>query len=526
MTAGREIRLPYDPQPRQLALHTSRAKLILYGGAAGGGKSHALRWGEAVAWCIQVPGVQVYLFRRTLAELEGTHIQPLKRDLPGELASYNETRKRFEFRNGSAIVCCYCEREADVNRYQSEEMHVLLIDEGSHFTDYMINYLITRSRLGGFAERVPEQYRGLLPRVAIASNPGGPGHNTLRMRFIDPAPAETVFVDKVTKRLAQFIPARMDDNKYIDQGYAETFNGLSPEHARALREGDWDAVVGQALHTLKREVHMLRPFVPPRHWTRFMAIDWGSAAPFAVGWFTVSEGALLEAREGWPQRYLPHGAVILYAEWYGWNGQPNKGLRWDARTVAKEIVAREKARNEPPLDYRIGDSAMWAVTDGPSVADNMRDATSGVVSLRPATKSREGNYNEFLCRLAGSGNYMTNGKEGEHPMFYATSDCTHFWRTVPVLMLDSTNPEKGPGENQEDHCYDFCSYGLRSRPYATTEKDRYLVEMGAEIAAARGLNRDPYATACTHLTSCSPIMRSPVWSAPHSRPAARAAWCG
>lgn len=495
MTAAREIRLPYEPQERQLKLHTSPARLILYGGAAGGGKSHALRWGEAVAWCAQVPGVQAFLFRRTLRELEGTHVQPLKAELPRELAVYNETRKRFEFVNGSAIVCCYCEKEGDVAQYLSEEMHILLMDEASLFTPNQINYLLTRNRLGGFRDKVPPAYRGLLPRAVFASNPGGPGHHLLKSRFIDPAQAETVFTDEVTGRPTQFIPAKMGDNRFIDDDYASMFNGLSPEQARAYTEGDWDAVVGQALHTLKREIHMLRPFVPPRHWTRFMSIDWGSAKPFSVGWYTVSEGALLEAREGWPQRYLPHGSVIRYAEFYGWQGQPDKGLRWDARTVAKKIVEIEKSRNEPPMDYRVGDTAMWAVMDGVSVADNMRDATNGVVTLRPAKKSREMNYSEFLCRLAGSGNYMETGKEGDHPMFYATSDCTHFWRTVPVLMLDSLNPEKGPGENQEDHVFDEVVYGLRSRPFATTEKDRYMVEMGAEIAAARGRRGDPYASA-------------------------------
>lgn len=228
-----------------------------------------------------------------------------------------------------------------------------------------------------------------------------------------------------------------------------------------------------------------------------MSLDWGTAAPFSVGWYCVSDGAILERQGNWPERWLPPGSVIRFAEWYGWNGHANQGCRLDSRSVAKMILDREKERNLPPMDYRVADTAMWAVNDGISVAHNMMEATDGRMVLTPARKSREQNYNEFLCRLAGSRNYLSDGREGDAPMFYVTADCTHFWRTVPALILDSTNPEKGPDSSQEDHCYDEASYALRSRPYMTTEQDRYMAAHGDEIREARrnGRSRDPYATA-------------------------------
>jgi predicted AAA+ superfamily ATPase len=41
-----EIDLGYTPQPKQRILHESPANEILYGGAAGPGKSHALRMAQ------------------------------------------------------------------------------------------------------------------------------------------------------------------------------------------------------------------------------------------------------------------------------------------------------------------------------------------------------------------------------------------------------------------------------------------------------------------------------------------------
>lgn len=501
-----QIPLPYQPQERQQVLHDTPARMVLYGGAVGGGKSHALRW-EAIRWCLEVPGIRCYIFRRTLGELEDNHISRIRQEIPQGLGSYSENRKIYEFTNGSQIRFCYCEKEKDVERYQGAEIHVLLVDEAGHLTDYQLNYLIGRNRLGGFQEKVPDIYRKALPRAVFGSNPGGPGHGFLKQTFIELAPPEKLFYQPRYRdpknpddpgRLAIYIPARMDDNAYLDADYSGSLAGLPPELQRAYREGDWDAVVGQALHTLNREDHGLRPFMPPRHWTHIMSIDWGSAKPFSVGWYVVvSEWTELAAQEGYPARLLPPGAIVRFREWYGWDGRPNHGARMDARSVAKQILTREAEMGLPPMDYRVGDSSMWNRMDGPSTQENMMEATDGRFVMQPSRKSREHNYTEFLCRLAGSENYRVDGEFGDHPMFYCTLDCAHFWRTVPILTLDESDPDKGPDTHLEDHAYDEVAYLLRSRPYAQTEQDRYMSVYGEEIRRARRGqgNADPYATA-------------------------------
>lgn len=112
--------LTYQPHPKQTALHTSAANEILFGGAAGPGKSCCLR-AEAVFWCARVPGIQVYLFRRTFPELEKNHVLPSMLELNQTYFTWNDQKKRWTCANGSMIHFCHCQHETDVFGYQGAD---------------------------------------------------------------------------------------------------------------------------------------------------------------------------------------------------------------------------------------------------------------------------------------------------------------------------------------------------------------------------------------------------------------------
>lgn len=507
-----EVNLNYTPQAKQMLLHNAVAKQIFYGGAAGGGKSHSLRW-DAVMFCLRNPGMEAYLFRRTYSELEDNHIRPIIRELPMEIGQYLPSKNIYQFKNGSRIVFCHCEHTNDYLKYMGAEFHWLGLDEASLMEPIQIIELRARVRLGGFSEKIVD--KEFLPRIIMTSNPGGPSHNLLKRTFIDAAPPMNYFHDKTLRDprkpddkgwLSIFIPARMEDNVFLDESYGSVFGAMAPERARALREGDWDAVEGAALHNLSKSVHGVKPFTIPTHWTRFMSMDWGTAKPFSVGWYCVAgentwiknNDHIPETKENPDRRvFIPHGSIIRYNEWYGWDGQKEDvGIRLDSVTVAQGIIEREKEMNLKEIDYRVCDSAMYAQHDGPSPAERMMYTTGGRIVLRKVPKDRTANYNEILSRLNPVRHEIEteNGtKRIKAPTLFITTNCSQAWRTLPPLLLDSNNPDKGPGEKQEDHVYDELAYACASRPVLNTIESRVDDEM-FEYEKAIKRTIDPYST--------------------------------
>ena len=176
--------------PKQWVALLSPATEILYGGAAGGGKSHLMRQ-AAISWCAEIPGLQVYLFRRIREDLSKNHMEGPS-GFRALLAGWVEcgfvviVEDEIRFWNGSKIYLCHCKDEKDRFKYQGAEMHVLLIDELTHFTEVIYRFLRNRVRMTGIA--VPEKYRGRFPRILCGANPGGVGHQFVKTTFIDAAP--------------------------------------------------------------------------------------------------------------------------------------------------------------------------------------------------------------------------------------------------------------------------------------------------------------------------------------------------
>lgn len=486
-------KLDFPLHPKQWIAFTSKATEILYGGAAGAAKSHLIRV-AAIMWALAIPGLQIYIFRRTYDDLIKNHMEGptgFHALLSIWLGKYVEiVDKEIRFNNGSKIYLCHCQHEKNRFDYQGAEIHVLLIDELTHFTEVIYRFLRSRVRMPANMN-ISEEYRGLFPRILCGSNPGGIGHQFVKTTFIDNQPAFEInrTPDAEGGFLRQFIPANLNDNPSIDQtSYRRNLSGLGNEAlVKAMLDGDWDIVSGAAL-TITRDKHMVRAFKPPKHWTKFQAMDWGFVKPYSVGWYCVVEGStLIEGKNGYPDKWLPDKAVVRYREMYGSNGKPNEGTQEESPIVAKKIIDME-TRADERMDYRVADTQLWAKNDGPSMADKMRDATQGKFIPRKAEKDRQAGYSEICNRLKG----FEIDKDKYIPMFYVTENCTHWWRTVPPLVLDETNPEKGADEKQELHAYDETSYGLTSWPYVTTRTQRIERQFHG-VRKQMKTTTDPYA---------------------------------
>lgn len=439
---------------QQSVAFKTAATEVLYGGAAGGGKSHLMR-AAAIAWCIAVPGLQVYLFRRTFPDLWKNHMEGpssfpalLGEWIVAGYARINYGDKQVIFSNGSKIHLCHCQHEQDVLQYQGAEIHVLLMDELTHFLESQYRFLRGRCRLGALV--LPEGQRGRFPRVLAGANPGGPGHSWVKAAFIDSASPLELSPQPPAEggMIRQFIPARLADNPTMtdsDPNYADRLAGLGrPELVKAMLDGCWDIVAGAMFSDVWGGVVV--PYrVPLASWRVFRAFDWGSAKPFAVGWFAECDGTATP--DGWcPKK----GSLYHFAEWYG-ASKPNEGLRMNDADVARAILEREKS-----LGLRVlagpADTAIFAKQNGDSIADVHGRLGVGWLPADKGPGSRVAGWSH-LRRLMGA----AGRKPQEEAGLFIADTCRHACRTLPALPCDPRNPEDVDSD-AEDHIADMVRY--------------------------------------------------------------------
>lgn len=220
------------PSIPQAVFLTHPAREILYGGAAGGGKSVALL--AAAAQYVDVPGYSALLLRRRYTDLVlPKALIPVSREWwQGTKARYNETTKEWTFPSGATITFGYLDNESDKYRYQGSAYHFIGFDELTQFSLSMYTYLFSRLR--------KDQGFPVPPRMRAASNPGGIGHSWVRNRFV--APPKTA-EDRAKRRSRAFIPAKLDDNPGLDkEAYRESLSELTDVERMQLEDGNWDVL--------------------------------------------------------------------------------------------------------------------------------------------------------------------------------------------------------------------------------------------------------------------------------------------
>lgn len=226
---------PYSPQPKQaVALSVPHRRELLYGGAAGGGKSDYLLFGASQF--ADIPGFKGLLLRKTYAELsKASGLIDRSREWFGQIAKWDGDLHRWTFKGGGLIEFGHLQHSQDRTKYQSTEYDFIGFDELTHFTEQDYVYLFSRLRRLA-TSRIPSQMRA-------ATNPGGRGHRWVKRRFILKEPNPDDPEDTPEKCAARvFIPAKLSDNDAIDQdAYRESLAMLDPETRQQLEDGDWDA---------------------------------------------------------------------------------------------------------------------------------------------------------------------------------------------------------------------------------------------------------------------------------------------
>ena len=394
---------------------------VLYGGAAGGGKSYAmlvdpLRFAHRAAH-------RALILRRSMPELrelidKSRELYP--KAFPG--CRFREVEKIWTFPSGAKLEFGFLERDADVYRYQGQAYSWIGFDEITHLaTEFSWNYLSSRLRTTD-----PE----IQPYMRCTANPGGAGAHWVKKRYVHPSEPNESFVGKdgLTRK---FIPARLDDNPYLskDGRYEQMLKALPDVQRKQLLEGDWDITEGAAFTEFDTEIHVIPPFEIPIGWERVKGIDYGYASESSCIWGCVDP---------------TDGTLIIYRELY------RKGLTGEDLAVMITNMELE----DPFSVQGVLDTAAWnrTGTTGPTVGETLQRAGH---KLRRADKNRiQGKIqiHEYL-RVQPSG----------RPKIQIFTSCPNLIRELQSIPLDKSNPED-VDTHAPDHAYDALRYLIMSRP--------------------------------------------------------------
>lgn len=380
-----------SPQKKQLEFFMAHTKYVAYGGARGGGKSWALRR-KLVLMCARFSGISVLLLRRTYAELRDNHIRVLEGELK-DIARYTDTRKTFDFPNGSRIRLGYMDSESDTSQYQGQEYDIIGIDEATQLTEYQFQTL--KGCLRG-ANKFPK-------RMYLTCNPGGVGHGWVKRLFIDKE-----YRDGENKSDYTFIPAKVYDNEILLKNNPDYLGQLKslPQGLRdAWLDGSWDGFEGQFFREFDRDIHTIPAFTPDESYERYCAIDYGLDMLAAV-FVAVDSG----------------GRAYVYDEVHKSN--------LIVSDAASEILGKAKG-----VKLFIAPSDLWSrqKDSGKSIAELF--AANGVYLTKLSSERVQGwsALKEWLKVKTDK-----NGKP--YSDMVITYNCQNLIRCLPLLLYDSTKP--------------------------------------------------------------------------------------
>lgn len=451
----------WEPQEGpQEALLACSIEDVGYGGARGGGKtdgalgdflSHADQYGALAS------GV---FFRKSYPELQ--EVQKRARDLfEGTLAVWKAGEREWRFHNGAVLKMRYLDRDSHADKYRGHQYTWICFEDCGDFASP-----VALDKLRACLRQAKGKVQ---KRFLNTFNPGGPGHNWLKARYIDPAPPYTPFYDKEMRTWRVFIPALLEDNRkllendpeYLDKIYAATAGNAAL--FKAWRYGQWDIVAGGMFDDVwDGNTHVIRPFPIPATWRVDRSFDWGSSHPFSVGWWAESDGT--QAPNG---RTYPRGTLFRIAEWYGWNGKPNQGLKMLATDIAKRVVSIEALMLErrfiqTPVKPGPADTGIFDVVNGMCLAADMAAHKVRWTKADKSPGSRKTGAEKLRSRLMASRQFPM-----EDPGIFIFNTNRNWIRTVPVLPRDMKDPDD-VDTKAEDHPYDETRYRLLEKVVTVT----------------------------------------------------------
>jgi hypothetical protein len=363
-------------------------------------------------------------------------------------ARFNGAEHTWRLPNNAYMELGQLESITDYSKYQGRSFSLLLIDEAAQFAQPDLLDML-RSNLRG-ARNIPI-------RVAIAGNPGGPGHHWIARRYVFKAKPWTIFYEEKSKRQWVSAPSTFVDNEFIDQAqYRDQLESACPTDVELLRawlEGDWAVARGAYFAScLEESRNAVGPFTEvPRdrfgeRWRTWLAHDFGSSAPSVTQLMTKSPGGEVDGK------FYPRGSIIILAELAAHRRDDlSKGLGWTAKVTA-EAIRSELCEKWKVAAQGCADDAIFART-GSSAGSISDEFGAAGVTFMPAKKGdRISGWQKMRRMLADAGKI-------DVPGLYVSRACEYFWATTPYLARDQRRVEDVDSSGV-DHAADACRYGI------------------------------------------------------------------
>lgn len=264
---------------------------LILDGPAGTGKSlGSLK--KLHDFCMFFPGLRCLIVRKTRESVSNSALVTFEEKILGQgnplMEGPRRTNRQFyQYANGSTITVMglMTSGRDQIARVMSTDYDLIYVQEATELTEDDWEKLTTRLR----NNRLPFQ------QLMGDCNPDAPTH---------------WIKQRAAKGILRLIPSRHEDNPALfddrgqvtafGAGYIATLDALTGVRYQRLRLGLWVAAEGTVYEDWDRSIHLIRPFVIPADWRRFLSIDFGYQNPFVCQFWAIN----------------PDGQMILYRELY------------------------------------------------------------------------------------------------------------------------------------------------------------------------------------------------------------------